>query len=64
MRRAAWEIDEFCKDNGISRPFLYKLWRTGKGPRRIKVGRKVLITDEAGADWRRELEESTVRSER
>jgi predicted DNA-binding transcriptional regulator AlpA len=64
MRRAASGIDEFCEDNGISRAFLYKLWRAGKGPRRIKVGRKVLMTDEAGADWRREGEEATTREGR
>ncbi len=50
-------IDVFCKDHDISRGFFYKLLKEGKAPRIIKVGRRTLISKEAAADWRRDMEE-------
>jgi hypothetical protein len=44
---------------GISRGYLYSLWRRGQGPRFMQVGDRRIITREAGADWRRELEVAT-----
>ena len=49
--RAAWNVPEFCQAHDISRAFLYKLWKAGSGPRVLKVGRRTLITPEAGAEW-------------
>jgi hypothetical protein len=31
-------VDEFCRDNGLSRPMFYKLRRQGKAPRIAKLG--------------------------
>jgi hypothetical protein len=40
----------------IEFPLLSCLKNAGKGPREMKVGKRVLITPEAEADWRRERE--------
>lgn len=57
--QAAYTIAEFCQAHRISRTHLHNLDKAGKGPRKMKVGRRVLISPEAAADWRRQLEEST-----
>ena len=40
-------VDEFCRDNGLSRPMFYKLRRQGKAPRITKLGKltRVLKTN-------------------
>jgi predicted DNA-binding transcriptional regulator AlpA len=50
--RKASSIEQFCKDHGISRATFYNLKKTGKTPRLMHVGTRVLITDEAAAEWR------------
>jgi hypothetical protein len=52
----AYGIDEFCARNSISRAYLYLLWRRGQGPRYMQVGARRLISDEAGAAWRKAME--------
>jgi predicted DNA-binding transcriptional regulator AlpA len=54
--RKALSIDEFCAAHSISRSMYYKLRDQGKGPREMEVGTRRLISDEAGADWRRARE--------
>jgi hypothetical protein len=54
--RAAFTVAEFCTAHRISRTKLYQLWRAGFGPRVIRIGAKLIITNEAAADWRRSLE--------
>jgi hypothetical protein len=54
--RKAYSVDEFCVSHSISRAFLYKLWNEGKGPRYMQVGTRRIISDEAGAAWRRDCE--------
>jgi hypothetical protein len=49
-------VESFCHSNGISIGLYYKLRGQGKGPRETRVGRRVLISPEAEADWRRERE--------
>ena len=56
MTKLAYSIDDFCEAHGICRATLYNLWKAGDGPRFMHVGRRRLITVEAAADWRRELE--------
>ncbi len=43
-------------DVRISPAFFYKLLKNGLGPKTVKLGTKTLITAEAAAQWRRELE--------
>jgi len=54
--RRASTIDQFCSDHGFSRAKLYGLWSKGKGPRFFKVGTRILISEEAAAEWRHKLE--------
>jgi hypothetical protein len=50
-------IESFCEANRISIGTYYALKKAGKGPRETRVSkRRVLISPEAEADWRRERE--------
>ena len=49
-------VEEFCTAHKISRATFYKLLAIGKGPRIMKIGTRTLISDEAAAEWRREME--------
>lgn len=53
---AAFSVDQFCVMYGVSRTFVYSMWKRGIGPRAMKVGRRTLISAEAAADWRSKLE--------
>jgi len=57
----AYSIPQFCEAHHISRAYLYQLWNEGRGPRRAKLGRRILISGEAAADWRRHIEQETAR---
>jgi transposase-like protein len=54
--KRANSISDFCRQHGISRGLYYKIRRKGKGPREGHVGKRVIISDEASADWRRDIE--------
>lgn len=56
----AYSIKKFCELNSVSRAFLYKLIRQGKGPRTFKLGRRTLISAEQAAPWRTSLESTAV----
>lgn len=53
-------VDEFCEAYGLSKSMFYKLLRTGKAPRIMKVGRRTLISFEAAEEWQRSVEQKTV----
>ena len=55
-RRPAATVAQFCADHSISRTHFYQLIKDGKGPRLMRLGRRVLVSDEAAADWRRDME--------
>jgi hypothetical protein len=55
--RAAYSVNEFAHAHGLSRAHLYNLWRDGIGPKAMRVGRRTLISKEAAAAWRREMEQ-------
>jgi predicted DNA-binding transcriptional regulator AlpA len=57
--RDAYGVEEFCKRHGISRAYLYLLWRRGEGPRFMRVGARRLVSKEAAFDWRRSTERPT-----
>lgn len=53
-------IAEFCFEHGnISKSFFHKLVNEGKGPRLMKIGRRTLISAEAAAAWRAQMEAQT-----
>jgi hypothetical protein len=55
-RHDAFSIDAFCDRHFLHKNTLFRLWREGRGPRRMQIGRRVLISAEAAAEWRREVE--------
>jgi hypothetical protein len=58
--KPALTILEFCHEHGrISKSFFHRLVNEGKGPRLMKVGRRTLISAEAAADWRAQMEAET-----
>jgi len=52
----AYSIEKFGELNSVSRSFIYKLIKQGKGPRTFKVGRRTLISAEEAIRWRAALE--------
>lgn len=53
---AAYSVADFCAAHGITKVLLYSMLKAGTGPRIMKVGRRTLISIEAAADWRRQME--------
>lgn len=53
---AVFNVAAFCAAHDISRAKFYHLLKIGQGPRVMKVGSRTLISHEAAADWRREME--------
>lgn len=53
-------VAEFCHEHGISRATFYKLVAEGRGPILAKIGRRTLISAEAAATWRRQLEQEAA----
>jgi hypothetical protein len=52
----AMSIDQFCAAHSISPETYFKLKRQGQQPREMLVGRRVLISHESAAAWRRQRE--------
>jgi hypothetical protein len=50
-------VDEFCRDNRISRSFYYKMRRLGIGPNEMRYGTIVRITHAAEAAWQQRGEQ-------
>jgi hypothetical protein len=48
----AMEIEDFCRINKICRSSYYNLRKKGKGPRETRMGKRIIITPEAHAEWR------------
>jgi hypothetical protein len=54
--RDAYSIPEFCRRHNISTGTYYNLKTCGQGPREARALKRVLITKEAAANWRRDRE--------
>lgn len=52
----AFSVPQFCRNHHLSTSFYYELKKEGLAPKEIRIGRKVLISTEAAADWRRDME--------
>ena len=52
----AYDVDEFASRHRISRATVYNLWKRGLGPKYMQVGSRRLISREAAAAWRRQME--------
>jgi len=55
----AFTITQFADAHHVSRTHVYELIKQGKGPRLMKLGRRTLVSVEAAADWRRQIEQET-----
>jgi len=56
--KKAYSITEFCLAHGISRATFYNLRKVGQAPKEMEdLGRR-LISDEAAAQWRQQMEAS------
>jgi hypothetical protein len=55
----AYSIPEFAAAFRISRATLYNLWRDGRGPARMQVRGRVLISRPAAERWRAAMESGT-----
>lgn len=62
MNKPTATIPQFCDAHNISRTHLYELIKAGKGPRLMKLGRRVLISAEAASEWRHRIEAETSAS--
>ncbi len=54
--KKAYSINEFCALHGISRSTYYNMRKVGKAPREMTVMGRRLVSEEAGAEWRRQME--------
>ena len=52
----ALTVAQFCRNNGISPAFYYKLKSRGLGPREMRIGNAVRISPWAEKEWRLERE--------
>jgi hypothetical protein len=59
VTRAAYSIPAFCRAFGISLRFYFRIRHEGKGPRELRLGRRVLITVESATAWARAREAET-----
>jgi hypothetical protein len=55
----AYDVPAFCAAFHISLRFYFKLRDEGKGPREMRLGRRVLITVESAMAWARARESAT-----
>jgi hypothetical protein len=49
-------VKQFCASHRISRSFFYKLVGDGRGPRITRIGTRTLISAEAAAAWRGQMQ--------
>jgi hypothetical protein len=56
--RDAYSVEEFFRRHGISRAYLYLLWRRGEGPRFMQVGARRLVSREAAFEFRKAAEKT------
>ena len=52
-------VAAFCAQHSVSRSLFYRLLKNGLGPRLTKISRRTLISAEAAAKWRAQMEWET-----
>lgn len=60
LQKHSFSIKEFCELHDISRSFFYLLREKGEAPRLMKVRRRMLVSAEAAAEWRRNMEHIAI----
>jgi predicted DNA-binding transcriptional regulator AlpA len=56
--KQSFSVKEFCQLHAISRSFFYLLRERGSAPRIMKVGKRTLISADAAAEWRKDMEQA------
>ncbi len=56
LPKVAYSIEEAAEVTSLSRAFIYAEWQAGRGPTKVKIGKRTLITDESLRTWLRSLE--------
>lgn len=64
IQKQSFSIKEFCELHAISRSLFYVLREKGEAPRMMKVGRRTLISAEAAAEWRKNMEHMTITNQK
>lgn len=54
--READPIGVFCEKHSISEATFHRLVKANKGPRLMRLGKRVLITQDAAREWRARME--------
>ena len=55
--KLTFSVDEFCVAHGISRAMFYDHLKRGDGPAIMKVGSRTMVSAEAAAAWRKQMEQ-------
>ena len=55
----SYTIPEFCEAERFSQSFYFKIRKQGLGPREMRIGSAVRISEEARLEWRREREQAS-----
>jgi hypothetical protein len=58
--RKAFSIPQFCARHALSEGFYRKMRERGLGPRETRILDRVIITEEAETEWRRERQAATA----
>jgi predicted DNA-binding transcriptional regulator AlpA len=61
IERKAFSIPEWCKARRISRSHYYALRQKGLTPKELRLGGRVIITEESDAAWQKRMEEECKR---
>lgn len=59
LKQQMLTVNEFVSLYRISRASLYRFWSRNKGPKRVQVGKRVLISVRAAEDWIKQLAKQT-----
>lgn len=60
LPKLAYSIEEAALVTSLSRAFIYAEWQAGRGPSKVKIGKRTLITDESLRSWLRSLERAKL----
>jgi predicted DNA-binding transcriptional regulator AlpA len=60
MEKATYTLAQFMEGHNVSRTHFYRLVKADLAPRVMRVGRRVLISAEAAAEWRKRMEDETA----
>ncbi len=52
-----YDIPDFCYHHKISRSLFYKLKKLKLAPKMMRVGTRVLITEDSAKEWRKQMEQ-------